>query len=335
MKAESEDCRALTVVETIDVDVPPEEGQADGAESGADPDCEIDEGGSWPLRMAIAIVITLVAVWLISCLHPFLRLVLESEPGSLGRAMAWSMLGVLLGLVLLCVAYVAWGYFHLPKIIRYSLKKYQGKEHKLASLLSQKYIRRIKYSRNAYAALAGEDAVNALEELRKSDVGKSSEWLNQFKTFQNALDKQAKREISNFSTRIGATTVISQMRATDMIAVVVLSAMMLLKLARIYNQRLSAMSALRLAIRWGANVYVAGEAQAFSRKLAKGVLHLAGGAVKVVGSLLATPAVGESAAKACDMASGAVGLGAEFAVNKILAKKLGTFARKQLHALDD
>jgi hypothetical protein len=149
------------------------------------------------------------------------------------------------------------------------------------------------------------------------------------------LDKQADREISKFSTRIGATAAISQTRLTDMIAVVVLSAMMLLKLAQLYNQRVSTLGAVRLALRWGTNVYVAGEAQSVTGKIAKGIGKFVGVVATAGGSFIGQPTIGASAAKAIDMTSNAIGLGAEFAVNKILAKKLGAFAHKQLHALTD
>lgn len=330
--AEEDNCHALTVVEPVDIPTPQEEPQVDDMEL-EDPDCEVDECCSWPLRMAVAIVITLSAVWLFSCLYPFVKLILETKEWD--RIIALCMFAVPAILILICFVYVVWGYFHLPKIIKYSRKAYQGKESKLALLLLRRYISRIRYSKNAYAELVGDHAADVFDKLRGLGVDKYSEWLKLFETYQCALDEQAKHEISKFSMRIGATTVISQTRATDMIAVVVLSAMMLLKLARIYNQRMSTMSALRLAVRWSANVYVAGETQTVSRKVAKVIGKAAGVAATAIGAFVGQPVIGAGTAKACDMASGAIGIGAEFAVNKILAKKLGAFAHKQLHVLDD
>lgn len=333
----TEDCRALTILESGDKSGSKDEHRSDDAEPEVDPDCEVEDGCSWSLRIAVAIVLTFCGVWLFSCLHPFVRLILEAEGWRFWLALF--MFLVPATMILLCLLYVVWGYFHLPKIIKYSEKAYRdkGRETKLALLLSKRYIGRIRCSMNAYKSLVGDDAAGEFDKLRKMAVEDSPAWLEQFKSYQKALDKQAGREISKFSTRIGATAVVSQMRATDMIAVIVLSAMMLLKLARIYNQRLSTVSALRLALRWGANVYVAGETQEFSKKIAKGTLKIVGKMADLAGKVLPVPAAplaGSGTAKACDMISDAVGLGAEFAINKILAKKLGTFARTQLHALD-
>lgn len=335
---EDVDSRAITVADDANLPVnseSAEEGQPGNAEQEVDPDGEIDDGHSWALRMAVAIVVMICVVWLCSSLHPFVRLIVETEGWKC--VLACIACAVLLLVILLCLLCVVWGYFHLPKIVRYSRKKYEGKEKKLASLLSCRYVNRIQESkRAAYEALIGKAAADELRKLREMSVKRDfSAWLEQFETYQRTLDKQADREISRFSTRIGATTAISQTRATDMIAVVVLSAMMLLKVARIYNQRMSALSALRLALRWGANVYVAGETQSVTGKIAKGIGKVVGVVATAGGSFIGQPAIGASAAKAIDMTSSAIGFGAEFAVNKILAKKLGTFAHKQLHALTD
>lgn len=310
--------------------------QGNETESNVDSDCDVDEDASWALRIVTAIALTLCAVWLFSCLHPFVKLILETDGTS--RVMAWVLFAVPAALIFACFVYVVWGYLHLPKIVRYSRKKYVGKESKLVWLLSRRYVSRIQGPKGAYEALIGEDAAEELVKLRGTSIVNTLIWLEQFDKYQSALYKQAEREISKFSTRIGASTIVSQMRATDMIVVVVLSAMMLLKLARIYNQRMSIMSALRLALRWGVNVYVAGESQAFSQKLAKGILNFTGKTVAAAGNVIpvpGAPALGAGAAKMCDMASGAVGIAAEFAINKILARKLGVFAHKQLQALID
>ncbi len=309
--------------------------KANVTESNVDPDCDVDEEPSWALRIVVAIALTVCVVWLFSCLHPFVKLILETDGWS--RVMAWVMFAVPATLMLACLAYVVWGYLHLPKIVKYSLKKYGGRETKLASMLSRRYLARISEGKeDAYESLVGEDAARELRMLRGMSAEEDSiAWLEQFKKYQSALDKKADREISKFSTRIGATTAISQTRATDMIAVIALSAIMLLKLARIYNQRMSTLSALRLALRWVANVYVAGEAQSVTRKIAKQVIGGLGKLAAPLGTAFGHPIEGAAAAKGLDMAAGAVGIAAEFAVNKFLARKLGVVAHKQLHALID
>ena len=337
---DEENCRAMIVADDADLfghAESAEEGQPDNAEQEVCPDSEIDDGGSWTLWMAILIVLTMCFVWLFSCLHPFLKLIFETEKGSLSNTIALFIFGILSTLILACFVFVVVGYFHLPRIVRYSRKKYEKRQQKLASLLSRRYIKRIQDEKAAvYESLIGKDAASELKKLRtmSAEIDPCA-WLKQFEAYQSTLDKQADREISKFSTRIGATAAISQTRLTDMIAVVVLSAMMLLKLAQLYNQRVSTFGAVRLALRWGTNVYVAGEAQSVTGKIAKGIGKFVGVVATAGGSFIGQPTIGASAAKAIDMTSNAIGLGAEFAVNKILAKKLGAFAHKQLHALTD
>ena len=213
---DEENCRALTVADEaanrFDHAESTEEVQPDNAEQEVCPDSEIDDGGSWTLWMAIFIVLTMCFVWLFSCLHPFLRLIFETEKGSLSNTIALAIFVILSTLISACFVFVVVGYFHLPRIVRYSRTKYEKRQQKLASLLSRRYIKRIPNEKAAvYESLIGKDAASELKKLRNMSAEiDPCAWLKQFEAYQSTLDKQADREISKFSTRIGATAAISQ-----------------------------------------------------------------------------------------------------------------------------
>ena len=299
-------------------------------DSGNSQEPEPENSRNGVLTILSAIVVALVVIWVVSALFPLVKFVLESQGWRMWVSLA--VVSIPLLAILIAMGVCIREYFRLPRIVQFSEKDYVGREDRLVRLIKDKYLDRIKVSGNAASELVGEKAAKTLEFLRKQDLN-ACQWISEFKRFQDEQQEYAHKQIGRFSTRIGAATAVSQMRGADMLSVFVLSALMILQLAKIYNQRMSAVSAFRLSLRWCANVYIAGEAQTVTRKVAQIAGKVIELGANVVGGFVGNPNVGTAAKGAIGGVAAGVGMAAEFSINKCLAAKLGRFAKERLQVL--
>lgn len=284
-------------------------------------------------RVLEVLFVSLLLIWLVSVISPLVGMVIASSGWRL--LIALSLLLILVISVGASAIVLLYHYYSLPRIIKYNRVKFNN-DKRLAKIIKEKYISRWDGATFSTRDVKNADKLNEqLLWLQKQQTGDGEEWLNRMQDFQMELDKAADVTIGKFSTKIGAYTVASQAKITDMATVVVFSALMLRHLGVLYRQRVSILSAFQLAIHWIANVYFASWLQGNI----KTVLAKTTSAIRSVGNKL-TPAIGLTAEGATvvtgiKLASAAVTHGGEFVLNKLLAKQLGGYYKNNLHVLED
>jgi len=293
---------------------------------------DYEDGGSPVLTCTITLLSVVLIVWVVAALEPYVALIANSNGNCRTVAVCLVALAGVAIIVALAVFFVQ--YVRLPRYVRFSRQEFKGREETLVKKLRRRHLQGLGNDARLLKERIGEAATEKVLELANEDCA-PSEWLAKFEAYQCELDGWADKEVSRFAKRIGFITSAVRSRRGDVATVVVLSSAMILRLARIYNQRMSGYSALRLALRFVLNVYVAGQAQGCLGAVAKGMGRIIGVGAAVVTTAAGHPEMAPAVAGGVEAMSGAMGAGAEFAVNALLAKKLGGFARVQLHVLVD
>ncbi len=209
-------------------------------------------------------VAALVAVWVYSVSAPFLAAALTLHGWRLWVSVALACAPALLVLALLASALVRLR--RLPRLVQLEADAFTNKAE-LQRLLADAYLARFpdpeRYAAdNGFAGGAGDRArqevVGCLRRLRGT-VADSRGWLIEFARFQELQDGRAKEIVARAWKLVAIKTAASPWKIVDMLAVIYNSTVMIVRLARLYNRRVSRPAAFRLACRWIVNIYIAGE----------------------------------------------------------------------------
>lgn len=307
---------------------------------------EDEDTSNTSMLMVIGIVfVAILVIWIVSILQPLVQMVLVSSGSKL--IIAYVMLAIPVIAIAVSIIALLYQYFKTPKLINFNRVKFNN-DKRLAKILRKKYLPRWRgYEFSMKQEHNAEKLNECLDWLRKKDIKDGKAWLDKVAEFQKELDVAADEAISKFSRRIGGYAVLSQAKITDMITVIFFSTLMLRYLCGLYRQRVSLVTAFRLSCFWITNVYFAGWLQgnmkAIGRKISKAFGSVAKFAI-VPGAVTAEAAtVGASGGAAGALAATLIGKGAasaisygsEFLLNKILAKQLGMYYKKNLHVLID
>lgn len=294
------------------------------------------------LTVISVIAVSLLAIWLVSVFQPLIAMVLSSTGWRL--AIASILLATVIVAMLSIIGVVVYRYFKLPKIVSFDRGKMNNDE-KLARILKKKYLKRwMGYKFNEKKETNAAKLNECLKWLQENDTRDASAWLDKLKEFQDELDKAADDAIGRFSTRIGGYTVVSQLKMTDIFAVIFFSTLMLRYLGELYRQRVAVHTAVKISAHWIANVYFSGWLQGRMKtiiaKAANALGTLAKVAAPVVGVAGESVAPGSgtgflTGAGMTHVAGAAISYAGEFFVNKLLAKRLGNYYKNNLHFLKD
>lgn len=103
------------------------------------------------------------------------------------------------------------------------------------------------------------------DDSRYSDAGG---WMDDFNCFQKYQEGRAYEVVKTYCTLVALKTAACPWKAIDMIIVFVNLTLMVEKIARVYNRRVSRGGAFRLLCHWFANIYISGELGAITDKAA-------------------------------------------------------------------
>lgn len=87
----------------------------------------------------------------------------------------------------------------------------------------------------------------------------SNAWIKDFALFQKEQEDRALDIVKTYCKLVALKTAACPWKAIDMVIVFVNSTLMIEKIAKVYNRRVSKAGALRLLCRWFMNIYISGE----------------------------------------------------------------------------
>lgn len=172
------------------------------------------------------------------------------------------------------------------------------------------------YARRTFDEKESKEIEELLNRVQRHDYADSTGFIQEYKEFQQKLDKRADAIIEKYALIVAVKTAASPWKILDMLAVFMNSTLMVCEISAIYNRRVPSQEAFKLVIRWMMNIYVAGEAG-----------NLVENAIQS-----ATEAIGNTCLKAAAPILGKV---AEGGVNAALLYRLGYSAKNKFAALVD
>lgn len=212
----------------------------------------------------------LIAVlWMLSVSSPFLANALTLHGWRLWCSLAIALLPMMFACGLMVYALIR--FRKLPSVEQFSESAFETAPDELQNRLMSRYLTHFsdlqKYAvDNGFAETGNEnDDMPIVDRLRRlkgelpAHCSGSDGWLYLFKEFQALQDERAKEIISRTWKLVAIKTAASPWKIVDMIAVIYNSTVMVTRLARLYNRRISGQAAFRLVCRWFVNIYIAGE----------------------------------------------------------------------------
>ena len=279
----------------------------------------------------VGIICTAVVVWLLA---QILSLFASAEAmHGVGRVVAYVAAW---GSVALVGVVAAWGLALLrrfPKVPQVAAGAYVGRETELRQRLMKGYLAAIvrpeEYVREAGFADEARAAVAERIGLLKRAGGIAGEavnWLVEFKALQTIQDERAEEIVGKHMKSVAIKTAVSPWKLLDALAVFYNSAMMIFEIAKVYNRRTTKAGAVRLALRWAFNIYVAHEVGQVAESGMDMVTDAAGQFMKphgISGAIASSlPLVGMIASKAV-----------EGGANALFARSLGRKAIAEFRAV--
>lgn len=212
----------------------------------------------------------IVVLWMIATSSPFLANALTLRGW---RLCASLFLGLLPSMFVLGVMlYAVIRFRSIPRMEQFSEVSFIDNIDELKERLAIQYLRGFSDPQR-YAIENGfvdksnvtDDVpiVDCLKRLKgeiPSSCSGSDGWLYLFKEFQRMQDERAKEIIGKTWKLVAIKTAASPWKIVDMIAVFYNSTVMIARLAKLYNRRMSSQAAFRLACGWFINIYIAGGA---------------------------------------------------------------------------
>lgn len=270
------------------------------------------------VKWALALVVVL---WLMTISSPFISNALTLEGWRFWSSL---LLGLFPAFLVLCLMVYACSKFRrLPAVRQFDESEFSNKTELQRRLTSCYLANFPEFGRYASACgfadeTGGPEVVECLRRLTgrvPSCYSDSRGWLADFRHFQELQDARAKEVVGKAWKLVAVKTAASPWRILDMIAVVYNSTNMVVRLARIYNRRVSGSAAFRLVCRWIVNIYIAGKAG----DVAQGAVEW-GGANDLISSTYKPLA-------------GLIGKLAEGGANAFLVYRLGCRAMESFRAL--
>ena len=164
-----------------------------------------------------------------------------------------------------------------------------------------------------------------IESLRKdSRYSDSNGWMDDFAFFQKEQEKCALDIVKKYCTLIALKTAACPWKIIDMVIVFVNLTLMITRIAKVYNRRVTRGGAFRLLCHWFVNIYVSGELGAITEnaadKMSNGLAQwLAGGNAENV----AQEGLGGLLGASMPILSKVAGKAAEGSINAYMAYRMG------------
>ena len=123
---------------------------------------------------------------------------------------------------------------------------------------------------SVYERTEREDVKKQIENLRDESAHSDPKgWRDSFYSFERRQEDRALALVKSCCKHVALKTAACPWKAVDMAIVFVNSTLMIEKIARVYNRRVSRPAALRLLFRWFMNIYISGEIGAVTENAAQ------------------------------------------------------------------
>ena len=224
-----------------------------------------------PLLVAITWVVGGgLALWLYFQLAGLLRVVLECQGWRLWVAL------MLFAIPVLALAYAAIRFFLVfrklsaREQVRGDLQSSDITQNKILADRLRPYLADLpKNYDTVFERVERKDIKVLIEKLRDdSSYSDSNGWIDDFDKFQKAQEDRALDIVKTYCKLVALKTAACPWKAVDMVIVFVNSTLMIEKIAKVYNRRVSKPAALKLLCRWFMNIYISGELGAITENAA-------------------------------------------------------------------
>lgn len=256
----------------VDIDRQPDYKAGDKIEYADDTDLNggVTEPSASPLLMAITWVVGgCLVLWLYFQLAGLLKLVLECQGWRL-----WVAIG-LFAIPVLVLTYVVTRFLivfrKLPgrEQVKGNLQASDIAESEALADRLKPYLFELPEDYDAvFERDKREDIKLRIQKLRDDAYSDSNGWIEDFALFQKNQEDRALDFVKMHCKLVALKTAACPWKAIDMVIVFVNSTVMIEKIAKVYNRRVTKAGALRLLCRWFMNIYISGELGAITENAA-------------------------------------------------------------------